>query len=93
MVEFIKHIENSINGRPGIVINLFRDNSISILDKFYKEYSRMDSNDKLLSYCPWLKFYQRFVKSHLEILITVVDKENITIILDKDDYKNGKHAF
>ncbi|XP_018364727.1 PREDICTED: uncharacterized protein LOC108762292, partial [Trachymyrmex cornetzi] len=84
LVEFIKHIESNINGRPNNVINFFRNNSIPLLDKLKNEFPRLDYKDKLLS--QWLKTSREFVKNHPEVLITIADKGNVTVALNRIDY-------
>jgi len=60
------------------IINFVRNNTISILEKFQNEFLRTDSNNKLLF--NWIKSTKIFVKDHPEILISKVDKGNVTVV-------------
>jgi len=50
----------------------------------YKEFPINKLNDKLI--CNWLNIFEAFLKEHPEILITIADKGNITVALNKDNY-------
>ncbi|XP_018368554.1 PREDICTED: uncharacterized protein LOC108764709 [Trachymyrmex cornetzi] len=84
LVEFIKHIENNIYGRPNNVVNFFRNKSIPFLDKIKNEFPKFSSTDKLLS--DWFRISKEFVNSHPEILISIADKGNVTVVLDRSEY-------
>ena len=77
---FIKNVENNIIDRRNNIINFVRNNTISILEKFQNEFPRTDSNNKLLF--NWIESTKIFVKDHPEILISKVDKGNVTVVLE-----------
>jgi len=82
LVEF-KHIEHSITSRSkNIIINFVRNNSISILNKFYNNFPSPSFNDRII--LKWLHLTKIFINDHSNLLIA--DKGNVTVILDKDLY-------
>ena len=53
LIEFIKHIENNITGRPNNIINFVRNNSLPILNRFHNNFPSPTSTDKLI--LDWLR--------------------------------------
>ncbi|KYQ48744.1 hypothetical protein ALC60_12250, partial [Trachymyrmex zeteki] len=84
LIEFIKHIENNISGRPKNIINFVRNNSISILNRFYNNFPSLNFIDNYI--LEWLYVTKKFINDHPNILIRNTDKGNATVVLDKDVY-------
>ncbi|KYN12431.1 hypothetical protein ALC57_15398, partial [Trachymyrmex cornetzi] len=85
-IEFIKSIESNIINRPNNIVNVIRNNSVPILEKFHNDFIKSDSNSKLLF--NWIKSTDKFVKEHPEVLFSKADKGNVTVALNKVDYIN-----
>ncbi|XP_018367481.1 PREDICTED: uncharacterized protein LOC108763996 [Trachymyrmex cornetzi] len=85
-IEFIKSIESNIINRPNNVINVIRNNTMPILEKFHNDFPKSDSNTKLLS--SWTISTKKFIKEHPELLFSKADKGNVTVALNRDDYVN-----
>ena len=82
MIEFIKHIENNIIGRPNNIINFVRNNSFPILNRFHNNFPSPTFTDKLV--LEWLRITKRFINNYPNTLTTNADKSSVTVALDKD---------
>ncbi|KYQ47789.1 hypothetical protein ALC60_13178 [Trachymyrmex zeteki] len=62
LIEFIKHIENNLNGRPKNIINFVRNNSVPILNSFQNNFPSLKFTGKLN--LQWLHVTKKFINNH-----------------------------
>jgi len=85
-IEFIKNIESNINKIPVPTQAFTRNKSISILNDLARSFFILNDSDKQI--IENKKITNQFINNNSNLLITKADKDNITVILDKNYYFN-----
>jgi len=85
-IDLIKHIEKNIFKLNNSTCNSIRNDSVSILNKINNFIPTFNYNNNMINH--WVSCTKIFIKNNPNILFTRADKDNVTVVLQKNDYIN-----